>query len=396
MRLFRFADVVGNSAIKGIISRSLLTDNFPSFSIFSGGSGTGKSTFAEIVALRLVCANPEDDEPCGCCSPCKDAMASILNKGSSRRVKKINLALLDSKEDVKKLIQEVFRLDSGSENVVYIFEEGHSLSIAHQTILLEEIDKVPENVYVMVCTSKPSSLLKEFRNRGIMYKLKSLSPANSRFLIDRECARRLTKIDDKSKNKILSYCHGVPRQIVLNIDNFIKIGGCTPSELDALFGLIDSAEIRNLLESYGDVTEFLLNAEVLIDNSSVSDFLNCFKVYILECCFLSKDLSYRDTYLSSKDKTLAKNIGFGTLLRIYGEVKKLPHNCSTDDLKYTIILCGRIIQKSRPTKSVVTNSTPESRSRASEEMKDLVEGELSNFTKVSTKILKDKINESIS
>lgn len=396
MRLFRFADVVGNSAIKGILIKSLLTGNFPPFSIISGDSGSGKSTFAEIAALRLVCSNPNGAEPCGCCDECKDAMSAILHKGSSRRVKKINLASLETKEDVNKLIQEVFRLDTGSESVVYIFEEGHSLSALHQTILLEEIDKVPDNVYVIVCTTKPSSLLKEFRNRGIMYKLQKLSPANSRFLLDRECERRLTKIDEKSKNKILSYCHGVPRQIVLNVDNFINIGGCTSSELDALFGLIDSAEIRNLLESYSDLTEFLLNAEVLIDNSNVADFLNCFKSYILECCFLSKDLSYRETYLTSKDKILAKNLGFATLLKIYNEVKKLPSNCSTDDLKFTIILCGRLIQKSNSNKSPIMNSTPESRSRASEEMKDLVDNELSSFTKINSRILKDKLNEGLS
>ena len=83
-------------------------------------------------------------------------------------------------------------------------------------------------------------------------------------------------------------------------------------------------------------------------------------------------------------------------MKIYNEVKKLPSNCSTDDLKFTIILCGRLIQKANSNKAPIMNSTPESRSRASEEMKDLVDNELSNFTKINSRILKDKLNEGLS
>lgn len=396
MRLFKFKDVVGNYEIKSIIQKSLMTNSFPHFTIFSGESGTGKSTCAEISALSLLCSNPNDFEPCGECDDCKAVMASILHKGTSHRFEKINLASISGKQDMKSLIEKIFRRDFGDKPVVFILEEAHILNIADQTALLEEIDKVPENVYVMVCTSRPKSLLKEFKNRAVTYNFQRLSPKDSRFLIDRECDRLNCPLANSTKNKILSYCHGVPRQIVINLENFIKIGGCSDSELDALFGIVDSSKIRSIFKSFYDTSELMKLSEELISSRGVAEVLEASKSYIMECCFLARDLSYRETYLSPEDKRFAKSLGFNTLLSIYNELKKLDNKSSIEDLEFSLILCGRLMKKVMKEKEEFSEedlkeSSPTERVRESNEVRQDRIHETSNFKKLNTSTIRSKL-----
>lgn len=344
-RLFKFKDVIGNNSIKNICIKALERNAFPRFSLFSGESGIGKSTCAEISALRLICENPDGAEPCGVCNNCTSGMASIVNKGKCRRLHKINMASINSNSELENLIEQVFRIDNGSLPTVYIFEEIHSLSKAYQTALLEEVDKL-ENVYVIACTTQPSSLLKELRNRSIHYKFKRLSAPNSRMLVDRECDRNNVKLSNSVKNKILGYSKGIPRNIVNITEHIIKLGHLSESEIDDLLNSVSTDNLRALLKFSGDTTDFLQFLDTLLEMYDYNDLLYNLKSYVMECCFLSKNLSYRETYLKPEDKRFATELGFNTLLKVYNELNKYNKG-NMDDCKFTLILSSKVIQKAQ-------------------------------------------------
>ena len=185
MRVYQFKDLFGNFGTLSLLKSSVITNSVPNFILMSGSSGTGKSSSAEILSLALTCENRVDEEPCLTCETCKSNLLALQGKGISSRVKKINLGQKNEKSDVNDLISEVFRLERTNGNVVFILEEVHSLDAGKQTALLEEIDKLDPNVYVILCTTKRKGLLDELANRAINFKFTNLKTSESRLLLDK-------------------------------------------------------------------------------------------------------------------------------------------------------------------------------------------------------------------
>lgn len=344
MRIFRRESLIGNPTIKSIIRRSLEGD-FPKFTIFSGESGVGKSSYAEICAMALTCENPtEDYEPCCECPSCKNAMASILQSNVGEYVKKYNLAQLANKGDLLELINKMFRIDYGSHNTVFILEEPQALMENFQTALLEELERIPDNVYIMLCTTKPNKLLPDIRNRAVKFKFNRLTPSDSRLLIAKIFEGFGLKVDQNVSNKILAHSNGVPREIVINTQYVIKNKIFDPKELDCLFNSVSNDSIRTLLKISTDSKAFINYLEELLTSNDVNDFLSSLKSYLMEMAFLSKDLSFRETALSSNDKSFAKELGGDLILQIYNKIYKL-NSYNVDDVKFIMIVVGEMISK---------------------------------------------------
>ena len=213
MRLYDYDDVVGNTATLAIMRQSLHNGMFPHISVYGGVYGTGKSTCAEITAMALTCENEKSDNPCGVCPTCKANIQAFQTTGESSWVHKVNVGQKNSKADVDDMIRDIFVLQSGNRNSVYIIEEAHSLNDAQQTALLEELDKIASNVYVIFCTTKPTRLLKELRSRAIMFNFNRLNNAESTLLLNKCCEKSKVSLDGSVKNLIIGYSKGVPRQI---------------------------------------------------------------------------------------------------------------------------------------------------------------------------------------
>lgn len=348
MRIFRFSGVVGNDGIINIIRKSLQSHNFPKFSIFYGDSGVGKSTCAEISSLYLTCSNPSDGEPCLECDNCKRSIMSISKNdynGMSSRVRKVNLSHLANKSELGSLIESIFKIDRGNENTVFILEEPQTLPEIYQSALLEEIERIPDNVYVMMCTTKMGKLLPDIRNRAIKYRFTTLDNKSARLLVDRVCSDSSGFLTDKIKNKIITFSRGVPREITNNTLNIIRNNLNDDESVEALFNLISYDKIRILLKSSTDLSEFLKQLEDLLKEFQVSDLVSNIKSYLLESAFLAKDLSFRETVLSSADKSFAKELGIKPILEIYNLLYKLPYGVSNEDFTFSMILCSKIVDK---------------------------------------------------
>ena len=344
MRIFRRESLVGNPTIKSIIRKSL-EGEFPKFTIFSGESGVGKSSYAEICAMTLTCENPtEDYEPCCECPSCKNAMASILQSTVGQYVKKYNLAQLANKGDLLDLINKMFRIDYGSRNTVFILEEPQALMENYQTALLEELERIPDNVYIMLCTTKPNKLLPDIKNRAVKFKFNRLTPSDSRLLISRIFEGHGEKVSSAVSNRILQHSHGIPREIVINSENIIKNKIYDERELDCLFSSVNNESIRILLKVSTDSRAFINYLDELLTTVGMNDFLNSLKSYLMEMAFLAKDLSFRETALSSKDKSFAKELGGDLILQIYNKVYRFDSN-NLDDLKFVMVVIGEMVSK---------------------------------------------------
>lgn len=232
MKDLQFSDFTGNTNVLTFIKRMLVNNTFPQFTIFNGTMGTGKSSVGKLVATTLTCESYEYEpgkfgyDPCCICPSCRNNMKALTETGQSMNVKIVNLGKMNNKLEIKDLIKDIFVLKAGDGNVVYVLEEAHALKYipGAQTALLEEIDRMPKGVYIIMCTTREYDLIPELCSRATVFNFKTLSLNESLALIDRELCnsdQATINLIHPSRYLIARYSKGIPRNILKSIE-FIR------------------------------------------------------------------------------------------------------------------------------------------------------------------------------
>jgi DNA polymerase-3 subunit gamma/tau len=196
----KLEDVAGNkgavATVKSFLERELI--DMPHSWLFSGPSGTGKTTIARIVAHELGCSDIDFIE---------------YNSGSMRGV--------DSIRD----IEQKSKLSPMKGKVkVYLFDEVHNWTAAAQEASLKLLEDAPKNVFFFLATTNPEKLRKAVRTRCTDIAVKALNTKDISALIRRICEEE--GIGDMPKEviqKIASSCDGSPREAVKMLDAVIDI-----------------------------------------------------------------------------------------------------------------------------------------------------------------------------
>lgn len=344
MRVYSFKDVIGNHGTVSMIKSSIRTNTFRNFTLMCGDSGTGKSTCAEIAALSLNCENRVDENPCLHCESCRKNLASLQGKGTSTRVKKVNVAQFNGKKDIDNIITEIFKLDVGSGRAVFILEEVHSLDDKDQTALLEEIDKLDKNVYVILCTSRPRRLLEELRNRAIKFNFTSLKSSDSRILLEKLLAENNYAMGNNIKDLILRESRGVPRKIV-NLLDFLKNNPCDYDTVLSFLGEINPRALAMLVKSSYDMGSYYSYLNELVQDYSIDNLIVALKKYFLDLHFLSLGVSTYYSNTSQEDKKLAESLGKEVIYKIQTIMHSMNNLVEEPDFMFNMLKIRSIIIK---------------------------------------------------
>jgi DNA polymerase-3 subunit gamma/tau len=211
-------EVHGNKKIVQEFKNRSLTYNFPSYMMFLGHSGTGKSTLAFIIAKTLNCLNPivKDDciEPCNECKVCTDIMKGQFKRDTSY-VDATNLG----KEGVKKLSDMLSYAPRFDKNKVVIIDEAHLLNSAQAKgamLLLSE--KPRENVYIILCTTEADKFHIALKTR---YEIYNFYTANYKDIFEylKEVFLQLNKTTYADKEFPEHFKEEAPKILLLIADN---------------------------------------------------------------------------------------------------------------------------------------------------------------------------------
>ena len=191
-----FAEVVGQDAVVRSLESAIKKRASTAF-LFTGPSGTGKTTLARIAALELGCLPADLEE--------------------------YDAATKTGIEDIRQVIDGLLYRPLGEGTIKgVIIDEIQGLGKAASTALLKALEDPPDWVVWFLCTTDPAKLLKAIKTRCLSYELKEIRSSDLLDLL--KSTDEAKDLDDSILRLCASEAQGSARQALANL------GVCSTAE----------------------------------------------------------------------------------------------------------------------------------------------------------------------
>ena len=218
-----FDELTGNSRVKVVLKRMLISDRLPGAMLFTGEEGIGKKLFALEIARALNCRTPKDHEACGVCPSCVRIMK--LNYPQRDDAEEWTQIIWTDHADVGLVIapRRVLRVDQmrqiekeanfrpfEGKARVFLIDEADKLNDASANALLKVLEEPPRTSYLILITARPAMLLPTILSRCQMIRFSPLSPdeiekhLTKNKLVDAKTARLRARAAGGSMGRALS------------------------------------------------------------------------------------------------------------------------------------------------------------------------------------------------
>lgn len=281
-------EIFGQDAVIAFLKNFMKKKSIPKIIWLTGDSGSGKSTIAEWLALTVTCENNNNGEPCLECKTCKENMQGFTKSiVKSPTIKKINLAELLSKKDVKEVIEQVFDLKTfDNRKTFFIFEEMQELA-GQENLFLERMRALPENVYIIGCTTNLKALSLPFQTRGnLTLNISKLNSKSAFALAKHYASIRRLPISDKDINLVVSKTKNNARLITNTIDLMVQNGGDIKGTLRIALNYIDLTLYIDLIENlFKDFPSFIDYIYDLQEQTSILEVWKSLHTFLIDLLY---------------------------------------------------------------------------------------------------------------
>ena len=247
-RPYKWEDVVGHSAAVSRLRGIVKTGKVPQAIMFTGPSGTGKTTLGRMLARYLNC---EHKNACGKCTNCK-----LGDKHPD--VKEINAAEARGIDDVRRIISEAkYKPQFGKYRFVLV-DEAQQLTPQAAQALLKPLEEPPANTIYIICTMEPDKILPAIAGRCNQFELNRLSKEDiSKRLQVIAGEEKASFISPKAADQIAESSGGQVRNAVNMLESIIQYVEGQDVKVDKLseekLGKLLSKAMASLLELTDDM-----------------------------------------------------------------------------------------------------------------------------------------------
>jgi DNA polymerase III gamma/tau subunit len=223
LRPTTFDEVVGNDAILTSLQNELQKSTKAHCYMFSGASGTGKSTLMGICAKQLGATELDIHE---------------FNIGDARGI-----------DSAREIIDTMNSYPYGDATVIML-EEVHNSTKAFQEALLRPFENPPDHVYIFMATTAPSKIITTLRRRFMEFKLQPIV-ADAMYLHLLKLAKQLdVSVQATVLDKIVEKAEGSLGRALIHFDKIRNV--------DASMQLAVIDESENATKTVIDLCQALL------------------------------------------------------------------------------------------------------------------------------------------
>lgn len=300
-------DFIGHEALINNFKQRCLKNTLSHAHLIAGEDGVGKGKLTNILAKFIL--NGDLDRE----------YVDIINYSSEKSSFGV--------DDVRDIIEEVYKKPFEKDKKVIIIHEGNKLTIQAQNALLKTIEEPPKGVYIIILCESLELILDTIKSRCEIYKLKPLTKSE---LYEYIKIKKFNYDENEIKSAI-AFSEGVPGRIdrYFNDDKLrelrnnivILIKNLNKNDLEAIlqqeesFSNLknDKEEVLNIFGLF--IRDILINKEIENEEFIInSDKLEDIKELTKEMSF--KKLNNMIKTIEEARRNIKSNVSWGMMLRV--------------------------------------------------------------------------------
>lgn len=188
------ADVVGQELNVRVLESMVSSDRIPRNILFTGPSGTGKTTVARIVAKHVA--------------------------KQDFNIMEIDAASHGSVAEMRKLLDDL-RYSTGSSATVVLLDEVHSLSREAFNVLLKTLEEPPVGVHFFLLTTEPQKIPETIKTRTITFQFSRLTPSEVLRRLEYVCEHESLSIETELLRHFAVRSEGSLRKSLMLLDHCV-------------------------------------------------------------------------------------------------------------------------------------------------------------------------------